>query len=306
MRKFLIKTAVLAVLLWAVDAAVGAGCRFLQGRAKGGDTGRLNYIADEMEDEILVFGSSRALRHYDPRILADSLGLTCCNCGEIGNGIIHCYGKYRLFRDRYVPRVIVCDITPAVDLSGREDNEKYLSWLRCFYDREGIDSIFWDVDAAERWKMRSMMRKYNEKFVHLAVDAYSPVAAFEGDYHPLEGTIAYEPKSGEAGANPEAFRPDGLKLEYWRRLVSDCEARGTRLVFMVSPKYDPDEPASHFEPFRRLAREEGIPFLSHYDDSAFTGKRCYFKDNWHLNRKGAEAYTKVVASELKELLKEGN
>ncbi len=88
--------------------------------------------------------------------------------------------------------------------------------------------------------------------------------------------------------------------------MSDGKARGTRLVFTVLPKYDPDEPASHFDPLRRLAREESIPFLSHYGDTTFTGKRCFFHDGYHLNRKGAEAYTKVIASELKGLLKEGS
>ncbi len=304
----MVKIAAFAVLLWVADAVVGVGCRYLLGRARGGDTGRMNYIADRMEEQLLVFGSSRAVHHYDPRILADSVGLSCYNCGQAGNGIIFCYGQYRLFRDRYVPRVIVYDVHPPFDLS-EGDNERFLPWLRCFYDREGIDSIFRDVDGNKRWKERSMMVRYNEKFVYLAVDAYHPVNAYDSGYRPLEGTVAYEPKSGkggEAGANPGPFRPDGLKLEYWRKLVSDCKARGTRLVFAVSPLYVPSGSMPEYEPLRRLARREGIPFLSHAGDSAFVGKSRYFKDSQHLNREGVEAYTRIVASELKELLKEGN
>lgn len=298
MKKCLIKMAAFVVLLWVVDMLVGVGCRFFQNRAQGGDTGRMNYIADQMEEEVLVFGSSRAIHHYDPRILADSLGMSCYNCGRDGNGIIFCYGQYRLFRDRYVPRIIIYDIYPPFDLAEQKDNEKYLAWLRYFYDREGIDSIFWDVDTAERWKMRSMMRRYNEKFIQIVSDAYSPRQEDIDGYRPLAGTVDYEVKK-ESDKTQEGFRYDTLKMEYWRKLVADCKARGTRLVFAVSPIYHGGQ-ISTFEPLRELAKKEGIPFLYHYGDSVFLGKGGYFNDGAHLNGDGAEAFTKLIVSEIKK------
>lgn len=300
MKKFLIKVAAFAVLLWMVDVWVGMGCRFFQSRAQGGDTGRLNYIADQMEEEVLVFGSSRAIHHYDPRILADSLGLSCYNCGRDGNGIIFSYGQYRLFRDRYVPRMIICDIYPSLDLDEKGDNEKFLAWLRYFYDRAGIDSIFWDVDAGERWKMRSMMRRYNERFVQVVSDVYRPLQSDIKGYRPVERTMDYEVEK-DTTKIPKVYPCDTLKMKYWRKLVADCKARGTHLVFVVSPIYQADS-KSVFEPLQNLARKEGIPFLYHYDDSIFSGKRNYFYDSVHLNKEGAEVFTKLFASEVKKVL----
>lgn len=300
MKMFLAKTAAFLLLMCAADAAVGVACRFLQRRAKGGDTRDLNYIADRMEEELLVFGSSRAQYHYDPRILADSLGMTCYNCGMESQGVFYSYGAYRLFRDRYAPRVIVYDIYPAFDIEDREDDEVSLRFLSRIYDRDGIDSIVWDVDAGEKWKMLSMMRRYNKRFLYLVWDAYNPAQTHIQGYKPLSGTMDYEPE--EEGGAEGLFRCDTVKMKYWRRLIAECRARGTRLVFAVSPEYNPHEPPSDFGPLRRLARKEGIPFLWHRDNPAFKGERRYFKDSMHLNKDGAEAYTRLVASELRKLL----
>jgi len=52
-----------------------------------------------------------------------------------------------------------------------------------------------------------------------------------------------------------------------------------------------------------LAKEEKVPLLNHYTDKCFTTKKEYFKDSYHLNHIGATAYTKMIAGEIKQLLK---
>ena len=52
---------------------------------------------------------------------------------------------------------------------------------------------------------------------------------------------------------------------------------------------------------RHLCARHGVPFINHYADPAFNEEKSYFKDSGHLNQKGAEAYTKVIIGEIKEL-----
>ena len=40
-----------------------------------------------------------------------------------------------------------------------------------------------------------------------------------------------------------------------------------------------------------------------YDNLLILAKKEYFKDSFHLNHTGATAYTKMIASEIKPLLK---
>lgn len=75
MKKFVSKVIWFLIGLVVLDVLVGLGARYLVGHAKGGDTGLNNYICHEMKDECIVFGSSRGMHHYDPNIIADSLGM---------------------------------------------------------------------------------------------------------------------------------------------------------------------------------------------------------------------------------------
>ena len=162
MKKFLFKILLLSIIIFVTDKSIGCIFKFLQHHSKGGDTGTMEYIANNMNEDILIFGSSRAIHHYDPRIIADSLLESCYNCGRDGNGIIFSYGMYQLFKDRYTPKVIIYDIMDEYDLL-KNDNEKYLDWLRYYYNKSEIDSIFITVNSNEKYKMISQMRRYNPK-----------------------------------------------------------------------------------------------------------------------------------------------
>ena len=85
-----------------------------------------NFISDEVDANILIFGSSRAAHHYVPSILSDSLDMSCYNCGLDGNGIIYGYGKLKTITARYYPKIVILDIQPTFDLF-TNDNCKYLA-----------------------------------------------------------------------------------------------------------------------------------------------------------------------------------
>lgn len=296
MKKFVIKICILAAVVVVADVLVGVACRYFQNNSKGGDTGRMMYIADKMNADVVIFGSSRALHHYDPRVIEDSLHMSCYNCGRDGNGIIFNYGLYRLFCNRYTPKVMIYDIARGFDFEAKHDNEKYLGWLRYFYDRDGIDSIFWSVDKTERIKMLSMMRRYNEKFVQLASDWHSPQQQDIKGFRPNTGVMQYEP----APVAPSADIPeyDNLKLYYFRRLIADCKNSGTRLILMVSPSYKGTD--SGFERIKAMADKAGVPFVCHNNLAQISTTRKYFYDSSHMNGKGADAYTKYIIKEVRK------
>lgn len=94
MRNFLIKSAIFLALCSLLDFGLGKIFGYLTVHATGGYTKRDNFISDEVDANILIFGSSRAAHHYVPSILSDSLGMSCYNCGLDGNGIIYGYNDY--------------------------------------------------------------------------------------------------------------------------------------------------------------------------------------------------------------------
>lgn len=300
MKKFIAKILLLAAIVVAVDFLVGKTCELLICHAVGGDTKRMSLIADELQDSIIVFGSSRAIHHYDPQILQDSLGLSCYNAGRDGNGIIFNYGQFRLLKAHHTPQVLIYDVCLGFDLL-EDDKTKYLNWLKRYYDRPGIDSIFWNVEKEMRVKMLSQMYRYNGSVVQLLSDCVHPMQEDVKGYRPLDGAMDYEPvvKTEEK----KVYVYDSLKLHYWQLLIDDCRRSGVKLIFTLSPSYKAtSQDVTAFQPLIDIAKKNGIPFISHYADTAYCTKRMYFKDTSHMNRQGATAFTKRIAAELKPLL----
>ncbi len=170
MKRFVLRVGVFFLIILAFDVLFGKAFDYLAFHAKGGDNRRNNVICNEVNDDILIFGSSHALHHYNPIIITDSLGMSCYNCGQDGNGSILNYGIYQLIIQRYHPKVLIYDIMPSFDLLAGEDNHKYLGNLRPYYNRKGIPEIFESVDDTEKYKMRSQMYRYNAKFVQIVSD----------------------------------------------------------------------------------------------------------------------------------------
>lgn len=303
MKKFVSKVILFLIGLVVLDVLVGVGARYLVGHAKGGDTGLNNYICHEMKDECIIFGSSRGMHHYDPNIIADSLGMSCWNCSLDGNGIILMYGRYKMLSARYTPKMLIYDVQTSFDLL-ENDNHKYLRNLRYYYDDPCVDSIFWRVDPLERIKMLSNCYRYNYQWLQLISDNVHPLRSNDKGYKPMDKTMTYKPKasykSKVSAPQEEDYQYDSLKLYYLEQLVVACKANGTRLVFAVSPQFNTHDDKV-YQPLKDICRKYHLPFLNHYCDKDFVDKTDYFYDSVHMNRKGATAYTKMLVGELKGL-----
>ncbi len=296
MRQFLLHLSLFAMIMVLCDRLVGVCGDSLVARAVGGETARKNYIVHGTRAQALIFGSSRAQHHYDPDIIEDSLGLPTYNCGLEGNGVIGAYGFLRMITDRYYPRIIVYDIFANSDIIMGDDSQ-YLGDLRHFYDCSGIDSLFWSVDKSERYKMISQLYRFNSTFGQVIIDNLHPVASDTKGYRPLDRAMAYDPKRLPSDRSYEC---DSLKLQYIELFIKVCQGK-SKLIFTASPLYNNTDDTV-LAPIRTLCAKYAIPFLSHYADTTFNYHREYFSDGSHLNRTGATAYSKTVASEIKRLL----
>ncbi len=297
MKKFLLRICIFALVMVSCDVMMGFVGSYLVHNAKGGETARKNYIANETIEDVLIFGSSRALHHYDPNILEDSLGLTTYNCGFEGNGVICAYGFFKMINDRYHPKVIIYDIFSVVDIESG-DNNVYLGSLHNFYDRMGIDSIFWEVENIERYKMISNLYRFNSVLPQTIMDNLHPLASDDKGYRPTDREMEYEPLILADYGDCEY---DSLKLHYIERIIKECKDNA-QLIFTVSPMYGKIDDKM-LAPIVALCEKYDVPLLNHLSDTTFHYRRKYFHDSVHLNRTGATAYSKTIASEVKNLLK---
>jgi len=297
MKKIILKLFIFAAILIVFDCGYGVVCQYLVNHPKGGGLKLNQYICDSTTADMLIFGSSKAQNQYDPEILEDTLGMSVFNCGYHGMGVIFHYGRWKIISQRYIPKVVVFEVLPIVDMMVRDDNSIFINPLRPYYGKvDGIDSIFWKVDPTERYKMLSKTYQFHSILEYLSCYRMS-------DWH----QNGYS-KQGNAKLNPKTvsyasfeYTVDSLKLYYMQRFISEVSSQ-CQLVMAISPMYSFHEDHGGLTQVKALCQQYHVPVLDHFCDSDYVDNPDLYIDMAHLNRDGSVKWSKQIASELKTVL----
>lgn len=296
MVKFLIKTVLFLLLLFIIDCVAGKTFTYMVAHAKGGDNGRNNYICNQVNADILVFGSSRAIHHYNPKIISDSLGMTCYNCGQDGNGSILNFGRLQMIFQRYHPKMIIYDVMPKYDLLEGEDNHRFLGWLRAYYDRSGVTEIFEDIDSTEKYKMLCQMYRYNSKFIQITSDFLHPIQSlgYQG-FRPLNKNM--DMMKVATSDNAIAVKYDSMKIDYLKRFISTAINGDVTVVVAVSPMYNGMGKVS-LKPIEEYCKQKAIRYVDYSCHPKYLHNNRYFCDGGHMNLRGADEFSKDMVKEI--------
>ena len=292
MKRFIVNIVAMLLILVVVDVTFGYLNRFMIKEAKGGQTYCQEYICNHSNEDIIMMGSSRMRHHYNPVIIEQLTGMSCYNAGEDGGGIILNYGFYQMLIQRYTPKMIMYDLTEFDFYKG--DNEKYLGWLRKYYDNPKVKEIIDDVSPTEAIKNLSNLYRYNTRCIATLGDYLHPVRSYNKGYSAIEGVIDYE----VIPQNFERQEVDSVKLKYLIRFIEDAKQKEIKLFFFASPQYEAKEGNDYYAPIDSLAELYNIDFYNHFFDEDISWHKEYFRDKGHMNGRGADLYTAKVVKEL--------
>lgn len=297
MKKFLLKTSLFFAFFIAVDVIAGFGFGFLRSHAKGGSTANNEYIANSAKEDIIILGSSRATHHYNPEILSDSLSLSSYNCGEEGNGVVLAYGRFQMLIERYSPRLIIYEVTPGFDYYEWDPYTKYLGYLRPYYNKKGIKEIFDDYDdELSSIKMMSSMYQNNSRLLQCVIDNITYRDNQKG-FSPLYGEMKSTKKSKE-----RRYVLDSLKLNYVRKLCMDVKKHKIPFVMAISPVYCNAESKELYAEAVKICNEYNILLLDYRNYKQISTDVSLFQDPVHMNKKGADLYTSLIANDVRNLI----
>ena len=297
MKKYIINILIFFLIVAALDVTTGKFFWYLQSKIASGRSGSEYYACEASNEDVIIMGSSRASHHYVPQIITDSLGLSCFNAGQDGNGIIMQYGRWLMISKRYIPKVLIYDITPSFDLD-QNDNMAYIDHLKPFCNNRDVMNYIADIFPMERYKMLSHMYRYNYKFLEVLSDCVKGGGNELMGYIPLKGQIRQEVVDGYRSSGDSIIQYDKEKLKYLESLARECKEKDTQLVFIVSPYYGgASYNIQSFAPLTEISDKYDIPFL-YFNDEGHTSNPEMFKDTFHLNDQGAQAYTEEIVGQL--------
>lgn len=296
MKEFIFKILLLFAILAVFDFVFGQLMGYVVSHITVGGQGRDNYICNKAVEDIMVFGSSRAIHHYNAQMMEDSLGLSCYNCGADGNGIILSYGRLTLAKQRHQPKVVIHDVAPYFDCY-KDDNHKYLGWLKPHFDKEGIPEIFETIDPNERHKMMCQMYRYNSIFLQNLIVFFTSVTYDAGvkGFRPSNGHL--NPDRVVKSPYLREYELDNQKLDFIDKFIDLAD--GSQLFFVFSPIwYGLD--SAHVRPVKEICDRRGVTLLDYSNDPKYVGNSELFKDGTHLNAKGADEFTHDLILELRQ------
>lgn len=301
MKKFILKVLLFFACVVVMDFAFGQFFSYLRAHAKGGSTANCEYIADRCQDDIIILGSSRATHHYVPQIFEDSLGVTCYNCGEEGNGVVLAYGRLKMLTNRYKPQLVLYEVTPGFDYGTKDPNNKYLGYLRAYYNKDGISDVFDDFDD-DMLKLKMMSKMYQNTSRPLPIILDNLVFRDNNKgYDPLYGKLdVTKVKEGQKGDGITEI--DSLKLSYVERIINLCNSNEIPLVFLISPWYEYGDDMREYEPAFELCKRYSVQVINSLNNLKFSHNKEFFQDDCHLNNDGAIEYTRSLLPIVRERL----
>ena len=268
--------------------------------------GRYNtaiYHTYNAKDDIVILGASRALHHYNSRILADSLGVSVYNYGVDGQNVYFHLAVLKMIVEHAEkkPNMILLELG-AIDLNDtpKWNNEK-LSILYPYINSEPkIKDILSElIDPKEFFMIRiSSLYRNNSQML------YYIHKLIESDNN--DSLLGYVPLINKWGKAIEEKKEHGsavcqTKLKYINEFINICKQEGIKLLITVSPNYAKLSNEKWKQELKQIASKANVPFLDYEQNELFLNNREWFNEPFHLNKEGADIYTNIIVKEIKAI-----
>lgn len=300
MSRFLKNLVLFFILILMVDIGYGLISNYLFWHAHSGIIQKRVYVSNEVDKDIVMFGSSRMAHHYVTNIIQDSLDVTCYNAGEDGQGIFLSYYYLQSLLNRYKPKLIVYDIY-RFDIE-TDDNTKYISVLKPFSRNDAAKEVITSISPLETLKLKSSLYKYNSMTFNI-LESYLLKEKTDSNngFQPFTKHFNRDIDLLGDNGNKKEYSIDSLKLLYLMKFISICKENEIPLLFFISPAYKPEHVQS-FTVIKELLQSEGVMLYDFYEDQDYALHKELFQDWSHMNYNGAVRYTNKLIPYLKRVV----
>ncbi|MGN6264840.1 MAG: hypothetical protein ACTHM5_04160 [Ginsengibacter sp.] len=293
-KKFVFKFILLCFVLVLADFVIGKTLKHYYFKINSGSLFHITFAIDSTNAETLVFGSSRAIHHYVPKVFADELNTTFYNCGEDATGLIYSAALIKAVTARYKPKRILLDILPF-EFSFSESDR--LSKLLPYQDNPAIYPYILSISPYEKIKLVSQSYPFNSLATSIISRNLSKdkLQKTEG-YLELDGTMdsVRPPLSEEEG------KIIGQKINIYKDLLSYINQLNIPTYIVISPFYAEVLTSKSEGIAKKYCQTyKNVHFISFINRADYLKNHKLFKDFMHLNNFGASKFSKEICDQIK-------
>ena len=301
------------VVVVGIDQGLGIVLDTLYRRTNSGELGGQINLALQQNSDILVLGNSRAAEHVSPSILRARLSASVFNAGAAGQDFLYAIMLLDLWtRSHHPPEAIILNLDPQSLSRSVEELQRTGVFSAYFDESQKVKRILLMRSRYARVKYWSYSYRFNGKVLAILKNLFARRdPAFDG-YSPMQGSLEAnsDPRAAVTGREPREFPAWDLKLEYLEELAQYCRKNGTRLFLITAPVFTPDPIRNAWSArmSRFVTAYPGVEFLDLSERThpeLFAGQSQLYHDNMHLNARGAEIFSTLLAGEIAERMGHG-
>jgi hypothetical protein len=303
LKRFLL----IASLIIGLDQTIGFLLNRLYLQTTSGDNGGVINGVLRRNADVLVLGSSRARHHVLPVILKERMSVSVFNAGINGQGFLYAFMLLDLWTRSHVPpKAILLHVDPTSLSYSEEELARTHIFSGYFRESERVRSILLMRGKYEWLKYLSSSYRFNGKVLPIIKNLTVRYDDTIDGYIGLKGSLepgSISSRDPRKSPNEDSASFWDLKLSYLAELARYCKTNGTRLILFHSPRFQED-PETLAIWSRRLSAllmpYEGVEFLdlAAHTDELFAGRPDLFKDEAHLNERGSEVFSRLLADEV--------
>lgn len=299
--KFFKKAFILLVIMFIVDRGLGGIIEYYFQNEPMGDAASFAHAINDPKEDILIYGSSRAVHTYDTKVFTDSLGVSAFNCGRNASNVIyHSAILPAALNGNHQPKAIILDLT-AKEIAWRSGQfgADVLAGMILPYvlTNEHFASLAKELFPKEYYKARvSKLYTYNSLILSIVKNYSRTDNDNVNGYQPMYGSkVAPLPETYTAARDKiDDYSRD--KLEEFVKSVTD---KKIPLIVIISPMYVRSfQENESLIVSKQILTKYGVTVWDYATDPKYVKKELFYDVN-HMNAKGAELFSQEIASRMK-------
>ncbi|MCF7560800.1 hypothetical protein L3X39_09130 [Sabulilitoribacter multivorans] len=292
------------IVLMIIDFGLGFIAKEVFFSQKTGKFHRTTYAIKKSKDDILIFGSSHAHRHYVPEVVERQLSLSCYNAGAEGQQLLFHRALQKMIFKRITPKIIILNIDENFLFKSDIAFER-LSDLHPYYSdyKSELHPILRLNSSMIDFKMLFKSYQTNSTLVHVIKYYLKPQQDYKG-YRPLfDETTANKIESLEKREPLKEYEEviDDIFVNTLVDFIEEAQAKKIKVVFVTSPNLilrDITKNESLLK-IKEIAKSKEVIFIDFLNSPNYLNKYNLFHDASHLNDKGAKLFTSSVSKIIK-------
>lgn len=266
----------------------------------------LVYSATKANDELIIFGSSRAKHHYNVTLIQDSLDLKSYNFGSNGQNIYFHNILLKNLLNFHSPKIILLELM-NIDFqkTKKQWNKEKLNVLVPLTQRSSIiDEEIGEIDNFHFLKSYSKSYLFNSTQYTSLRNYFSPSKKTYNGYQPLKGNT-WNKKIEIIDSSFKKDFLDSNKVNEIYNFIELCQNNDISVFVFISPSFRYYSSITPYDDIvSHLKEKYDIEIMSFINHPEFTNDANLFRDPNHLISSGANKYSKMVVDSIRNKISE--